>query len=362
MPRNFTQKAMSLVVHQDTGTDTSDATAVASDIRQGKTAYGAQGKLTGTLVPLDTSDANAVATDIKTGKTAYVNGAKVTGTFAGVDSSDANATAADVSTGKTAYVGNTKITGTHTCPPVLDTSDANAIATDIASGKTAYVNGVKITGALSNLTSAGTISYSANTTDKLSYSEGSVNSKLMVKATVSNDAIAHDGDVIQVNVWDTAIASVLDLTADKLVSGYSIFGVDGTATTGTDTSDANATASDIAEGKTAYVNGSKITGTGMVYPYAMQCIPASFAQAVTVDQTTVVTPASAIDAGDYLISAGDVITTNWNTVYGIATYNSDDMTYSITWCNPAGAGDPATFDVGANSFVISSNTLPIHPN
>lgn len=295
MPRRFVQKGMSLIVNQDTGVDTSDATAVAGDIRQGKTAYGASGKLIGTLVP-------------------------------------------------------------------LNTSDANAVAGDIASGKTAYVNGIKVTGTLADLTSTGIISYAANTTDKLSYAEGSVTSKLMVKGTVGNDAIARDGDIIQISVWDTAIASVLDLTADKLVSGYSIFGVDGTATTGTDTSDANATAGDIAYGKTAYVNGSKITGTGDVYPYAMQCIPATFAQAVTVDQTTVVTSASVINAGDYLISAGDVITTNWNTIYGIATYNSDDMTYSITWCNPAGTGDPATFDIGANSFIISSNTLPIHPN
>lgn len=47
-----------------------------------------------------------------------------------------------------------------------------------------------------------------------------------------------------------------DLTAANIKSGVSIFNVNGTFT-----SDANATSTDILNGKTAYINGSKVTGT-----------------------------------------------------------------------------------------------------
>ena len=58
------------------------------------------------------------------------------------------------------------------------------------------------------------------------------------------------------------VANAIGLTPDKIVSGNTILGIEGTASgESLDTSDATATTNDIAKGKTAYVNGEKIEGT-----------------------------------------------------------------------------------------------------
>ena len=52
-----------------------------------------------------------------------------------------------------------------------------------------------------------------------------------------------------------------NLLPENLKAGITCLGVEGTMEPGIDTSDANAVTDDIVEGKTAYVNGEKITGT-----------------------------------------------------------------------------------------------------
>lgn len=274
------------------------------------------------LLPVLTSDATATASDIYKGKTAYIKGDLVTGTFdnAGdvvVLRSDMKYVMKDISV---PYVGTVKtpfvdILGTVKAKDnrfVLETtarkqytlgiiadSFGDAKAENVDAGYTFTSNfGLKIAGTSRKInTDNGTISAGDVRSGKMAYSRGSlirgelsVNDPLIYQGTqelktitennmryvqltqgiLANNLngetiISGSSQKIKVNITASKFGDAVpsDVVRGKKFTSADGYNLVGTATSigGTDTSDANATAEDILSGKTAYVKGLKITGT-----------------------------------------------------------------------------------------------------
>ena len=146
----------------------------------------------------------------------------------------------------------------------VDTSDATATAKDIAKGKTAYVQGQKITGKLYEYTKGKTKNYFTTASENVTFERDS--NRDLINITIpwmGNDEIMRIDSYIKLGADATLFG---DATAADVISGKTFTSKAGLKLTGTntndaDTSDATATADDIAKGKTAYVQGQKITGT-----------------------------------------------------------------------------------------------------
>lgn len=211
-----------------------DANLIAANILTGKTIFGVNGTFT--------SDGTATASQMLSGVIAYVKGSKITGTISskvaatftpgtadqtiaagqylsGIQTvlGDANLIAANIVTGKSIF----GVSGTFS-------SDATATAAQILSGCIAYVKGAKVTG---TMTSKAASTYTPTGADQTI----AAGQYLSGAQTISGSA---------------------NLVAANIKSGVAIFGV-----TGTFTSDGTATAAQILSGIIAYVNGAKITGT-----------------------------------------------------------------------------------------------------
>ncbi len=131
----------------------------------------------------------------------------------------------------------------------------NASASQILSGKTALVNGKKVTGTMADRGTA-------------QYGEGwgwvgSGDNEYFAINRLPEGYYHAEGNwwAPEARIKASTVRNELGITANKIVKGQSIAGVAGTAETGTNTNDANAGAGDILSGKTAYVKGSKVTGS-----------------------------------------------------------------------------------------------------
>ena len=230
-----------------------DVDLISDNIKSGVSIFG----ISGSSSVVDTADADAVEGEIFSGKSAYVNGNKITGTmvnnpqFGDNDASQVLNTASnpgtyDIATCATTYnttnlsAGTIKngiafgngMTGEYPSIsyPLPDNTDTNASASHILSGYEAWDKaGLHILGAMP--------------TRNLSDLSETVAEGYYSATTLS------------------AIDS--DLKAENIRNGTNIFGVAGNLTP-LDTSDATASVGDINTGKTAYVNGVKLTGTGIL--------------------------------------------------------------------------------------------------
>ena len=226
------------------GADTSDATATPADILKDKTAYGADGKITGTIPSVEGKQiVPEAAGQIAVAGNVYTTGARiipkednfipanirkdvsiwgVVGTLdpGSTPTPDPNLIPANVKAGVTID----GVTGTFT-------SDATITADYILDGFSGYAQGEKITG---NIPSKDAATYTPGTADQY------INAEQYLSGAQK-------------------IAGDANLAAGNISQGKSIFGV-----TGTFTNDANATAESMQLGVSAYVKGARVVGTAPI--------------------------------------------------------------------------------------------------
>ena len=167
-------------------------------------------------------------------------------------------TPSDLVEGVTAHdATGMQITGNRPATSGTDTSNATATAADIAKGKTAYVQGAKVTGTVDTYTDGETCYWACwevkcDNSYIYYYLDPGKNGML-----IKNGARGRAQAMLS-NFGDATAADVISGKTFTSTAGLKVIG---TNTNDADTSDATATADDIAKGKTAYVQGAKVTGT-----------------------------------------------------------------------------------------------------
>lgn len=288
----FTSKSGLKIVGTSSKINTDDGTISAQDVRSGKKAYSRGSMIRGELSVNDplkyhgTQELKTVTengmkyvqlkqgikTDNGKGET-IISGSSQTINVNITASKFGNATAEDVAKGKTfTSADGYKLVGTATSMGGVDTSDATASSSDIRKDKTAYIGSGKVTGTMGEAVQvANIVSQYNNNPATVSWRKAGGSGINSYNDAVQLEWITPEtyGIYVKAGIPVRALAlpsSFGDAEAGNVLSGKTFTSsagvkVKGTLTTKSLTSDANATAGDIASGKTAYVNGVKLTGT-----------------------------------------------------------------------------------------------------
>ncbi len=247
--------------------DVTAVTAGAGDVLTGKTIVNASGTVVAGTMPNN----GGITQTLTTTKTSYTvpsgyhNGEGIVAINVEEKSATPTKSAQSITPSTGSVLGAVNVAAIPA--EFVDVTDTNAKAAQILTGYSAAVDkGDGTYGVIDgNMANQGAVSQTLNTTTTsytipAGYHNGS--GKVTVKTETPSSSVTPSTEEQVITGADGALLTKVtvagdeNLVAGNVRAGKSIFGVAGSFT-----SDANATAADMLLGKTAYVNGAKVTGT-----------------------------------------------------------------------------------------------------
>ena len=225
-------------------------TATAEDIAAGKVVWVNGERIVGTLdVQANAQEGNATAEDLVSGKTAWVNGEKITGTIPYLYRVDKTLLAGE---SYTVPYGLSSGESIITAADLASQTGGDAISNDIAFGKTAWVNGELVVGSYRTEDAVREWLRDADAYKEHVLEGHKFYSTFYPDSVVEGTMVDHSGE-------ETRILS--NNQTFYIPAGYYDGNVAIQVTDIANVTVANMEPDDLIAGKTAWVNGEKVTGT-----------------------------------------------------------------------------------------------------